>query len=45
MVMLQRWTVLWRENGYVTEVQFNGGNKIMLGGQLNGRKMVMLRRW
>ena len=45
MVMLQRWTVLWRENGYVTEVQFNRGSKIMLHGQLNGRKMVMLQRW
>ena len=44
--MLQRWTVLWRENAYVTEVvQFNGGSKIMLGGQFNRGRMVMLRRW
>ena len=26
-------------DGYVTEVQFNGGSKIMLGGH------AMLRRW
>ena len=32
-------------DGYVTEVQFNGGSQIMLGGQLNGGRMTMLRRW
>ena len=24
--------------------QFNGGSKVMLGGQVNGGRMVMLRR-
>ena len=34
MVMLQRWSVYWKENGFVTEVaHFNGG------------RMVMLQRW
>ena len=33
MVMLQRCSVQWRENGYVTEVVINGG------------RMVMLQRW
>ena len=39
MVMLQRWTVLWRENGYVMLMEGAGG------GQFNGGRMVMLQRW
>ena len=31
-------------DGYVTEVQFKGGSKIMLGFQLNGGRMIMSRR-
>ena len=30
MVMLQRWSVSWRENGHVTEVVTNGGRMVML---------------
>ena len=30
MVMLQRWSHKWRENGHVTEVVFNGGRMVML---------------
>ena len=45
MVMLQRWSLMegeWSCNG---GGQFNGGRKVMLGGQFNGGRMVMLQRW
>ena len=34
MVTLQKWSLEWRENGHVT-----------VGGQFNGRRMIMLQRW
>ena len=30
MIMLQRWSLQWKENGHVTEVVFNGGSMVML---------------
>ena len=29
MVMLQRWSVSWRENGHVTGGHFNGGRMVV----------------
>ena len=31
MVMLERWSVYWRENGFVTVGLSNGGETVMLG--------------
>ena len=40
MVMLQKWSVSWREIGHVTEVV-----TLMEGDLFNGAGMVMLERW
>ena len=47
MVMLQRWTVYWRENGHVTEVAslMEGAWPCYRGGQFNVGSMFMLQRW
>ena len=47
MVMLQRWSVSWRENGHVTEVisLMEGENCCYKGHLFNGGAMVMLERW
>ena len=47
MVMLQRQSVKWRENGHVTEVAclMEGEWSCYRGGHFKGRSMVMLRRW
>ena len=46
MVMLQRWSVYWRENGHVMEVASlkQGEWLCYRGGLFNGGRMVMLRR-
>ena len=38
---------LWRENGHVAEVvsSMEGEGSCYRGGQFNGERMVMLRRW
>ena len=47
MVMLQRWSVYWKENGHVTETvnlierEWPG----YTSGHFNGGRMVMLWRW
>ena len=48
MVMLQRWTLLWRENGS----RYGGGQFILRSNDhvtevvsFNGGRMVMLWRW
>ena len=45
MVMLRRWSVLWRENGYFTEVLtlMEGEWSCYEGGQFKGGRMVMLQ--
>ena len=47
MVMLERWAVLWKENGHVTEVVSlkDGEWSCYRGGQFNGERTVMLWRW
>ena len=47
MVMLWKWPVKSRENGYVTEVDslMEGEWSCYRGGQFNGGRMVMLQRW
>ena len=45
MVMFQRWSVLWRENGQFTEVLtlMEGEWSCYGGGQFKGGRMVMLQ--
>ena len=45
MVMLQRWSVSWRENGHVTEVVsfMEGEWSCYRGGQFNGGRMVVTK--
>ena len=45
MVMLLRWSVQWRENGHVTEVDNNRESMIVREVVVNGGRMVMLQRW
>ena len=44
MVMLERWSVSWRENGHVTEVVSLMEREWSCygGGQFNGWRMIML---
>ena len=46
MVMLQRWSVYWKENGHVTEVVtlMEGEWSCYRSGHFNGGRMVMLWR-
>ena len=46
-IVLPRLSVLWRENGHVTEVaNLMEGEWLCYGGsRFNGGRMVMLRRW
>ena len=46
MIMLEGWSLLWRENGYFTEMfTFMEGQWSCYGtGQFNGGRIVMLRR-
>ena len=45
MVILQRWSLQWRENGHVTElVSVGRENCCYRIGQFNGGSMVMLQR-
>ena len=45
MVILQRWSVQWRENGHVTEVVSLMEGECYRGGQFNEGIMFMLDRW
>ena len=47
MVMLQRWSLQWKEHGHVKEVVslMEGEWSCYRCGQFNGRRMVMLQRW
>ena len=47
MVTLQRWSVYWKQNGYVTEVVtlIEGEWSCYRSGHFNGGRMVMLWRW
>ena len=47
MVMLRRWPVQRRENGQVTEVVslMEREWSFYVGGQFNGGRIIMLRRW
>ena len=47
MVIVQRWPIVWRENGHVTEVAclMEGEWSCYRSGQFNGIRMVMLQRW
>ena len=44
MIMLERWSVLWRESGCYGGHQ-PGGHQRVRGGQFNGGSMFMLHRW
>ena len=46
MVMLQKRSLYWRENGHTEVVSFMEGEwSFFRGAHFNGGRVVMLRRW
>ena len=47
MVMLQRWSVSWRENGHIAEIAslMEAAWSCYRDGKFNGVSMAMLLRW